>query len=342
VNEAPPITNIPPLPPVPPFRDRHTGLLVFGILEILLGTLCVLMAGFTALAQVMESQTPETNINSRMMLFGALFYIAFAAVFVWLGIGSIQCRRWARSLLLILAWSWLGVGVIAVPLMGFFMPRILAASPPNGPALPPGMLPVIVVMQLIFMSVLLVVIPGVLVFFYSSRHVKATCEARDTVRHWSDACPLPILAVVCGLWLGAVTMLIFPLAYGGLMPFFGTIVSGLPGTLLTMGLAGLSLWIGWMWYRLKVIGWWALAATMIVLSLSNIITFSHLDIVELYQKMGFPQAQIDLIRRQGLISSRFMVWNSLVWLAPMLGYMLWAKRYFRPAPGDRPPGLVPV
>ncbi len=226
--------------------------------------------------------------------------------------------------------------------MGFFMPRILAASPPNGPALPPGMLPVIVVMQLIFMSVLLVVIPGVLVFFYSSRHVKATCEARDTVRHWSDACPLPILAVVCGLWLGTVMMLIFPLAYGGAMPFFGTIVSGLPGTLLAMGLAGLSLWIGWMWYRLKVIGWWALAATMIVLSLSNIITFSHLDIMELYQKMGFPQAQIDLIRQQGLISSRFMVWNSLVWIAPMLGYLLWVKRFFRPAPCDRPQGLVPV
>jgi len=342
VNEAPPITNIPSLPPDPPFRDRRTGLLVFGILEIMLGVLCVLMAGLMALAQAMVSRTPENNINSRMMLLGALFYIAFAAVFVWLGIGSIQCRRWARALLLILAWSWLGVGVITVPLMGFFMPRILAASPPNGQALPPGMLTVMVVVQLIFMTVLMVVIPGVLVFFYSSRHVKATCEARDTVRHWSDACPLPILAVVCGLWLGAVTMLIFPLAYGGVMPCFGALVSGLPGTLLAMGLAGLSLWIGWMWYRLKAIGWWALAATMIVFSLSNIITFSHLDIVELYQKMGFPQAQIDLIRRQGLISSRFMVWNSLVWLAPMLGYMLWAKRYFRPAPGDRPPGLVPV
>jgi hypothetical protein len=81
---------------------------------------------------------------------------------------------------------------------------------------------------------------------------------------------------------------------------------------------------------------------MIVFSLSNIITFSHLDIMELYQKMSLPQAQIDLIRRQGLISSRFMVWNSLVWIAPRLGYLLWVKRFFRPAPRDRPPGLVPV
>jgi len=335
VNQTSPLNNLPPLLPVTDFKDRRAGLLVFGILEILLGVLCVLLVGFMVLGQVMVSQTTGAALGNRMMLPGMLFYVGLAAVFVWLGIGSIRCRRWARALLLILAWSWLCVGVITVPFMGFLMPRILAASSPNGQGLPPGALVVVIVFQLVFMTLFLVVVPGVLVFFYQSRHVKATCEARDPVRRWTDACPLPVLAVACGLWLGSVMMLGFPLAYGGVMPFFGTIVSGLPGTLLAMGLAGLGFWLGRMWYQLKDAGWWALLAAMIVLGISNFITFSHLDLMELYGKMGFPEAQLDLIRRQGWISSRFMVWNSVLWFVPILGYLLWVKRFFRPGPQAR-------
>jgi hypothetical protein len=331
VNEIAPLNDIPPLLPVTDFKDRRTGLLVFGILEILLGVLCVLLVGFT----VLVARTTGAALNSRVMLPGMLPYIALAAAFVWLGIGSIRCRRWARALLLILAWSWLCVGVITVPFMGFLMPRILAASAPNGQGLPRVPLVVEIVFQLVFMTLFLVVVPGVLVFFYQSRHVKATCEARDPVRRWTDACPLPVLAVACGLWLGSVMMLSFPLAYGGVMPFFGTIVSGLPGTLLAVGLAGLWFWLGRVWYQLSDAGWWALLATMIVLGISNFITFSHLDLMELYQKMGLPEAQLELIRRQGWISSRFMVWNSVLWFVPILGYLLWVKRFFRPGPQAR-------
>jgi hypothetical protein len=50
----------------------------------------------------------------------------------------------------------------------------------------------------------------------------------------------------------------------------------------------------------------------------------------LYQKMGLTEAQIDLIRRQGWISSRFVLWNTVAWLVPMLGYLIWVKRFFRP------------
>jgi hypothetical protein len=126
-------------------------------------------------------------------------------------------------------------------------------------------------------------------------------------------------------------MLVFPFAYGGVLPFFGRIISGLPGVLLALGLAGLWLWLGQMWYRLKVAGWWALLAMLIVFAVSNCITFSHLDLMELYRKMGYPEAQLDMIRRQGWISSKFMLWNSVFWLLPMLGYLLWVKRFFHSA-----------
>lgn len=91
----------------------------------------------------------------------------------------------------------------------------------------------------------------------------------------------------------------------------------------------MAVWIGRSWYRLKVVGWWALVAVMIVFAISNVLTFARVDIIEVYQKLGYPQAQIDLIQKQGWMTSGFMMWCSLIWVLPMLGYLLWVKRFFR-------------
>ncbi len=136
MNEAP-LDNESPAPPVmPDFKDRRTGLITFGILEILLGVLCVLLSGLMVLSQVMLSRTTATPLNWQMILPAIFMYLGIAVVFVWLGIGSIQCRGWARALMLIIAWIWLCVGIVMVPVMAVMMPRILSYAPPGGQAMP--------------------------------------------------------------------------------------------------------------------------------------------------------------------------------------------------------------
>jgi hypothetical protein len=54
------------------------------------------------------------------------------------------------------------------------------------------------------------------------------------------------------------------------------------------------------------------------------------DIIEMYQKMGYPPAQIDIIRQQGILTSQLMTWSSALGLIPMVGYLVWVKRFFRP------------
>ena len=332
------MSNVPPVletsapPPLPNFKDRRTGLVVFGILEILMGVLCVLMAGFVILGQAMIARTSGAAMDTQTLIPAILSYVALATTFVWLGIGSIKCRRWARALILILAWCWLFTGVVSVPLTGVVLPRAMAAAAPNGQALPPGVVITMVIFQLLFMTVMFVVLPAVLVFFHRSPHVKATCEARDPVRRWTDACPLPVLGVSCVLWLGSVMMASLPLAGRGTMPFFGTLLSGWTGSLVALSMAGLWIWIGFAWYRLKVSGWWALLAAVILLCLSSFITFSRVDISEMYQKMGYSQAQIDLIRQHNIISSSLMTWSSMFMLVLMVVYLVWAKRFFQPRP----------
>jgi len=330
MNEVPPLTeNQPPLPVDPEFKDRRTGLIIFGVLEIILGAILVLVTVLMAALPLIIPQNAAMPTDMRMMIPAIAMYGFLAGMFVWLGIGSIRCRRWARALLLILGWAWLCVGIITVLMMAIILPRALSTALPPGQTIPPGMLKMILIIQLAFMTVIFVALPAALVLFYSTRHVKATCNARDPVPRWTDACPLPVLGVACALWLGALFMVGFPWAYHGVMPMFGTILSRVPGILVALAMAGLWWWLGWKWYRRQIVGWWVLMATLLVLAISGAITFSRIDLMELYEKMGYQQAQIDLIRRQGIISNRLFLWGPVVWI-PFLGYLIWVKRFFQP------------
>jgi len=63
---------------------------------------------------------------------------------------------------------------------------------------------VAMIVALGFMGLLFIVLPGGLILVYQSRHTKATCEARDPVPRWTDACPLPVLALSLMLGFGVV------------------------------------------------------------------------------------------------------------------------------------------
>jgi hypothetical protein len=100
---------IPPITPVettaPTYKDRSTGLMIFGILTLLLGGLCglfilLMLAGQASLARMNPAQANVAAILPAVAIYGVL-----AVALIWLGIGSIQARRWARALLLIFSWS---------------------------------------------------------------------------------------------------------------------------------------------------------------------------------------------------------------------------------------------
>ena len=169
-----------PNPVVPDFKDRHTGLLAFGVLEIVLGAGCILMILLMFLGQAMSAQMTGTKQEMRMLVPGMMVYGVMAAAFIWLGIGSIKCRRWARGLLLILGWSGLLVGVMIEVAMPLVLPHVFENGAGGDQAMPKGVGTVVVIVSMLVVGVLFVVIPGAMVLFYSSRNVKATCEARDT------------------------------------------------------------------------------------------------------------------------------------------------------------------
>src|SRR5688500_7149487 len=92
---------------LPEYKDRKTGLTVFGILEILLGCLAGLLIVLMVFAQLMVAQATQQSPQFRMIIPSLLLYGMAAAALITLGIGTLRARRWARALSLVLSWSWL-------------------------------------------------------------------------------------------------------------------------------------------------------------------------------------------------------------------------------------------
>lgn len=312
-----------PLPSSQPaFADRRAGLIVFGVLEILFGCLCALMLPLMWVGLAMNAKVTGTPVDHGAIVSGVLIYGSMAVVLIWLGIGSIMCRRWARALTLIVSWSWLLVGVMVAGFSVALMPRVLETVQAG-----PGKAGII--FMFVFLGIILLVIPGVLTCFYQGRNVKATCEARDSVRRWTDACPLPVLAASLWLSMGALCMLPMPLAYKSVLPFFGTLLTGLPAMLFYVVWAAGSLWLAWAFYRLMPAAWWIVVVAFLLFSVSNSITFAQIDIMEMYRLMGYPQKQLEEMQKFNFFSGKDMaVWTACC-MVPWLGYLFWIRKYFR-------------
>jgi hypothetical protein len=320
-----------------PYKDRTTGLIIFGILTGLLGGLAGLMGVFTLIAGFTQSLVPAPQrMDAGQLVPAVAMYGIVAVMLIALGIGSAMTKRWARALLLIFSWYWLVIGVIEVVTMAIVLPMTLSHlsdfAPPGQPAPPqpsPAIIGVIMVFTFAFLAFFFILLPGIWTFFYMSPHVKATVEARDPRPSWTDACPLPVLALSLWAWFCLPWMALVPLSGHFALPLFGYIITGLPSILGALFFASIFAFAGWLLYHVDIRGWWIMMIFLILGSISAIVTFSVHDMMDLYRAMNYPQAQIDQIQKLGLFSGHDFVWLIVLSMLPLFGYLLWTRRYFR-------------
>ena len=280
------------------FNDRKTGLVVFGILEILLGTICALLVPLMLLgaivSQFVEGESPAAPLSANMIVPGILFYVLLAVWFIWMGTGSIRARRWARALLLVSSSIWLVSGIGGLVAVLFVMPAMYEHMAETG-KIPQQMATIMTYVMIAFMAVIYLIIPGILVAFYSSKHVKATCEHRDPHVRWTDKCPLPVLAVSVMFAVAAGSILSMGF-YQWAIPFFGRILDGSQGLFVVVVIALLMVYISWGTFRLRIMAWWLATLAIVAWSASVVITFSRISFWTLYERMNFPKEQIDMMK----------------------------------------------
>jgi hypothetical protein len=124
-------------------------------------------------------------------------------------------------------------------------------------------------------------------------------------------------------------MLVMPIMGHGVMPFFGTLLTGLPGMLFCLCLAAFWGYCAWLLYKLDARGWWLILIAMIVFGVSTVLTYTRHDVIEIYQLMGYPQEQIDQIQKTGLLTGNRMAWMMSFSMVPFLGYIFFIKKYLR-------------
>lgn len=121
------------------YPDRRGWVIAFGVIEILLGLGCLLVAvsvGVHLIKAESMAQIPQPASMVGFAVAGGV-YLLLSAFFLVAGIGSVRCKNWARILMLIGSGIWLAFGVLGVVAVSILLPRIMAAHA-SAPSSPPS------------------------------------------------------------------------------------------------------------------------------------------------------------------------------------------------------------
>ena len=321
-----------PTTPKTEYPDRSTRLTLLGFFQVLLGCLCGLMAVMMVAVSSLGARAgaPQGQATKAQVIVPALsFYVPLAVAFIWLGIGLIRARRWAWTLTVLLSWIWLIIGLVGLVMVVFFMGPMMWDSIAQQAKMPPEAMMAMRIVLGAIMACIYIFLPGLFLVFCHHESVRATCQRRDPRTPWTDRCPMPVLALSIMFAFSFASMFSF-VAYKPVMPLFGVLVSGPAGAVAILLIALALAYLAWGTYRLQMAAWWGMLLLGIAGNANMVFTFSRIDVMEMYEKMGTPAEQIEMMRKMGFVEmmSHWGLWIALVGGAWWLGYLLYVRRYF--------------
>ena len=339
-----------PTPPdATPLSDRGTGLVVFGVFQIILGLLAALMVPLAALGAFMSRLAPGGSMRLGQFVSTVATYGFVSVALLALGIGSVQMKRWARALTLVTSWYWLVMGVLVTILVTAVLPvltrsalgqiRQNGANAPS-PEISAGIMAVILTLIIVFMAFFLVLVPIAFVVFYGRQDVAETCRRRDPVERWTDRTPLPVLGASVVFFTGALYLLLTGVTLP-MFPFFGRYLTGIAGSMCFVVMAAIDAYLAIAFFRLQASGWW-IAAFVVPLRLVSIaLTYATADMMQAYSKMGMSDAQLKMLNSNPMFRGHILLWWGLISMLLFVAYVLWLKRYFK-APAPLRSEMLPV
>ena len=357
-----PISYATPLDARPlPFTDRRTSILVVGVFLILMGALSGCIGVASPVGMLLASVVPAPRggatgggatrpvaapfpFDWRTAASAMLIYAAVAVFWIWVGIGAVKTRRWVRPLMLIVGWTWLVSGVVGVVYWAVQSPGLVdamaASAPPGSPRPPVRVFQVIFWSTGVAMTLFMVVLPALLVWLFSRKGVRETVEHFDPVTRWTDRCPMPVLAV--SLWLVAAAAACLMYTFYAVLPLAGVIVTGPLAAAGTVLVAAVFAVLAWQTYRLRPAAWWGALVVVVLWATNTVWTFSRTGWAEFYRQSGYSPQQTELMMRYSGGSGNGMLWVIGFWTVVLVAYLMYARKYFRPADSTPDPTAPPA
>jgi len=293
------------------YKDRRTGLMVFGVVQLLFA---LLFCGMLALiAAVLPKMPRQPGGAGAYALFTAMGMYAFAALlFGVLGIGSILRKGWARIGTLVLSWIWLVLGVISSAATAVALPMVLNQP---GHELPESMRHVMVVSVAGFMAVFFLLVPLAFVLFYSRKDVAATCAGSAV------AGSRPVLPTVLAIFFGITAIsAAVPSPYA------------LPHTATCVYHAVMAVLFGfmcWGFVRFDRRGWWTATIVLIFTSVLGMASalFTLRDPTATFLRSGLSAEQLRIMQSLPNFVV-FAVCGGVGFTLLLLWATLYSRRYF--------------
>jgi hypothetical protein len=323
------------LPPV--YKDRRGWLIAFGVVEILIACFLVLMAAVMILAIPSMPKTPQQPPVPEGMFYAiGAFYLALAAGFVTVGVGSIRAREWARITMIVVSSIWLTFGFLGTLFSAILMPAIMRQqqqSMPQQPHMPGGFQTTVLVITIAIQAVIMVVTPLLLLLFYCNKNVKATCQTSSRsigALPASSRWPIPILVLIVWFSFGALSMVSVAF-WVPAIAFFGVFVRGVPAQILFAVVAISYVYCAWAFYKLRQEGWWLAVVTSVFWLVSGVVSMIVLGparmLEESYKYMKIqPQLGTPFTLSPQAMTGGFIF--SMLLSAGFVALIVYCKRFF--------------
>jgi len=316
------------------YKSRRGWLIAFGVIEILMACIFLLMILFSVIAILgpAAAKIPSGAMSPRaLMVFVGLQYGLLTAVFFTGGIGSIRCKNWARIFMLVVSGLWLGLGLMGTLMMAFIVPTIMRQQAGN---LPPGMRHATVVGIITVMTALMVLLPAIFLFFYSRKSVRETCLAQKAAQvptravGGTPAPGLPVPLAILGVWQALGVFSVFATLFMQVAIVFGVVLHGAAAFLVLLTFSILSGYAAWAIFRQKLIGW------KIALFIAGFGTISMLvsyvrrpDLLQLFQEIGYTDQTLRIYEQFPQLLSVFWV-GLIVMMTVFLVFLLYTRKFF--------------
>jgi len=275
------------------YRDRSRILVATGALLLLIGIAAACLGPLEMYCFYLFSEGGRFHYEGfgfGSFMFGNIAsqivgYYLIAIVLIPLGYGHLKVRRWARTLALTLIGFWLVVGVPLTVVFWF----VAVTSKELSLA--------VVLIMLVALALSYLVLPGLLIWFYRSRNVRLTFEAKGPKTYWIERFPIPVL-VLCSLYLFYVVVLHILIFFNGIFPLFGVLLVDFQGILLLDILIACLACLIWGTFRLRTWAWWGSLLYFGLLTSSSILTLCRCSLSDILSRMKFAPTEMEAL--QGL------------------------------------------